>query len=216
MIERLLFIVVILSLSLSGDDIKLSKKGQKIVESLCNKSTLPKESDNIEQMMRDIKASSSCPTLSKSKLKAVAHYLLNGTTKSNSKKIVVPQDAKCPVCGMFVYKYPKWTTHMVIDDKDLYFDGVKDMMKYYIFDGDFIYDRKSISHMQVSDYYTLEAIDAKDAYFVYDSNMFGPMGRELIPFKSKKEAQTFMSDHSGKSILRFDDISDTLIMGLDD
>ncbi|SFV63384.1 nosL-related protein [hydrothermal vent metagenome] len=215
MIKRVLSIAVILSLHLGADDMRLSKKGQKIVESLCDKGTLPKRADDIEQMMIDIKSSSSCPPLSKSKLKAVAHYLLNGVAKSSVEKIVVPKDAKCPVCGMFVHKYPKWTTLMVIDGKKLYFDGVKDMMKYYIFDGDFVYERKSISSMRVSDYYTLESIDAKDAYYVYDSNMFGPMGRELVPFKSKKEAETFMSDHSGKSILRFGDISDSLIMGLD-
>jgi len=212
---RLLFVFLILSLSLFADDIRLSKKGQKIVESLCDKSTLPKRSDDIDQMMIDIKASSSCPPLSKSKLKAVAYYLLNTTTKSSIKSIVVPKDAKCPVCGMFVHKYPKWTTLMVLNGKKLYFDGVKDMMKYYIFDGDFVYDRKDISHMQVSDYYTIEAIDAKDAYFVHDSNMFGPMGRELIPFKSQKEAETFMRDHSGRGILRFDDITDSIVMGLD-
>ncbi len=212
---RVLSIFLILSLSLFADDIRLSKKGQKIVESLCNKSTLPKRADDIEQMMRDIKASSSCPPLSRSKLKAVAYYLLNATTKSSSKSIVVPKDAKCLVCGMFVHKYPKWTTVMILDGKKLYFDGVKDMMKYYIFDGDFIYDRKGISHMLVSDYYTLEAIDVKDAYFVYDSNIFGPMGRELIPFKSQKEAETFMSDHSGRGILRFGDITDSVVMGLD-
>jgi len=60
---------------------------------------------------------------------------------------------------------------MVINNQKLYFDGVKDMMKYYIFDGDFVYNRNLISQMKVSDYYTLDEIDAKDAYYVIDSNI---------------------------------------------
>ena len=39
--------------------------------------------------------------------------------------------AKCPVCGMFVNKYPKWTAVIETSDgTNYYFDGVKDMMKF--------------------------------------------------------------------------------------
>ena len=45
--------------------------------------------------------------------------------------IEVPEDAKCPVCGMFVSKYPKWVAQIKIKmDIYHYFDGVKDMMKF--------------------------------------------------------------------------------------
>jgi nitrous oxide reductase accessory protein NosL len=153
--------------------------------------------------MAKIKASQACPPLSKSKLEAVAAYLMQGVSRENRTRISVPKEAKCPVCGMFVSKYPKWTTMMVHDGKHYYFDGVKDMMKYYIFDGDFLYDRSHISQMHVSDYYTLEAIPAKDAWYVMDSDVFGPMGRELIPFKSLKRAKAFSADHHGKGIVKF-------------
>ncbi|OQX50090.1 MAG: hypothetical protein B5M46_01820 [Epsilonproteobacteria bacterium 4484_20] len=120
-----------------------------------------------------------------------------------------------PVCGMFVSKYPKWTTMMEHDGKRYYFDGVKDMMKYYIFDGDFVYDRTHITQMKVSDYYTLEAIPAKEAFYVLDSDVFGPMGRELIPFKNLKSAEDFSADHNGRSIVKFDEITDSMLMKLD-
>jgi nitrous oxide reductase accessory protein NosL len=42
-----------------------------------------------------------------------------------------PKD-KCPVCGMFVAKYPDWVAAFVFrDGSTVFFDGVKDMMKYY-------------------------------------------------------------------------------------
>jgi nitrous oxide reductase accessory protein NosL len=135
--------------------------------------------------------------------------------KLTNKHLLVPSEAKCPVCGMFVGKYPKWAAFMVVDGKKYYFDGVKDMMKYYIFDGNFPYNRSSISKMSVSDYYTLEEVPAKEAIYVLGSNVFGPMGNELIPFKSKKSAKTFMQEHNGKAILMFDEITDKMVMALD-
>jgi nitrous oxide reductase accessory protein NosL len=135
--------------------------------------------------------------------------------KLTNKHLSVPSEAKCPVCGMFVSKYPKWAALMVVDEKKYYFDGVKDMMKYYIFDGDFPYDRSSISKMSVSDYYTLEEIPAQEAIYVLGSNVFGPMGNELIPFKSKVSAETFMEEHNGKSMHAFGEITDKMVMALD-
>jgi nitrous oxide reductase accessory protein NosL len=116
---------------------------------------------------------------------------------------------------MFVSKYPKWAAMMTIGGKTYYFDGVKDMMKYYIFDGDFPYARQAIEAMLVTDYYTLEAFDAKHAYYVSGSDVYGPMGHELIPFKTLESAQTFKREHHGKKILRFEEITDTTVMRLD-
>ncbi len=195
--------------------VKLSNKGEKIVKTLCDEKKLPSAQGTIEEVMQKIKTSGACPPLSKSKLEAVAYYVSNGSMELAGKHINVPADAKCPVCGMFVSKYPKWVARMKHDEKIHYFDGVKDMMKYYIFDGDFPYDRSEISEITVSDYYTLEEIPAKEAFYVLDSDIFGPMGRELIPFKSQKSAKAFMADHNGKAMVKFDEITDKMVMALD-
>ena len=34
------------------------------------------------------------------------------------------------------------------------------------------------------------------------------MGRELIPFKTREDAQTFMTEHYGKKIIRFNEIEE--------
>jgi len=194
---------------------KLTQKGEKIVKALCDANKLPSPEGTIEELTGKIKSSKACPPLSKSKLEAIAYYLSNGSMKSGSKHMNVPSEAKCPVCGMYVSKYPKWAAHMEHDGKNYYFDGVKDMMKYYIFDGDFPYDRTHISEMTVSDYYTIEEIPAKEAFYVLDPDVFGPMGHELIPFKSQGNAKTFMSEHHGKAIVKFDEITDKMVMALD-
>jgi nitrous oxide reductase accessory protein NosL len=40
---------------------------------------------------------------------------------------------KCPVCGMFVSKYPDWTTAIFFKDgSHVFLDGAKDMFKYLL------------------------------------------------------------------------------------
>jgi len=196
--------------------LKLIQKGERIANIMCEKQKLPSVSGTLSEVIEQIRQSHACPSLSPSKLKAVAYYLKHGSSMAeDTSHIEVPKSAKCPVCGMFVSKYPKWTSTMTHDGKRYYFDGVKDMMKYYIFDGDFVYDRTHIERMEVSDYYTLKKISAKKAFYVLDSTIFGPMGRELIPFATMKSAENFLKDHHGKRIVRFPEITAKMLMQLD-
>jgi len=194
---------------------KLAQKGAKIVKVLCDDTKLPVAKGTVDEVMSKIVASGACGHLSRAKRKAVAYYLLNGSMSTDAAHIEVPRDAKCPVCGMFVSKYPRWAAMIEHDGHKHYFDGVKDMMKYYIFDGDFPYDRSHIDHIQVTDFYTLKAIPAQKAWFVIGSKMLGPMGNELIPFESEDAAKNFVNDHGGERILRFGDITAHMVMGLD-
>jgi len=216
---RILLLILIFSLTLFSNSIseaklkKLSTKGAKIAKVFCDGSKLPKEVKNLEDALAKLKASNACSNLDEQKLKLVAYSLIVNPSNKHS-KIDVPNGAKCPVCGMFVYKYPKWAALIEVNGKKYYFDGVKDMMKYYFFDGDFPYDRAKISKMEVTNYYTLEAINAKDAFYVYDSKEYGPMGRELIPFTTLNEAKSFIADHGGE-LMKFSDITPKNVMALD-
>jgi nitrous oxide reductase accessory protein NosL len=199
---------------------KLVAKGEKIALRLCDHEKLPKvrEGESLAAIAKAVEASGACPPLSRKKMEALGYFLKAGGVvehAGNGKEIEVPATAKCPVCGMFVAKYPKWAAEMVVDGKPHYFDGVKDMMKYYIFDGDFPYDRKKIDKMLVTDFYTLEAIPARDAYYVLGSKLYGPMGNELIPFKDEASAKNFMKDHGGERIVRFPEITGKMVMALD-
>jgi nitrous oxide reductase accessory protein NosL len=185
---------------------KLEFKGKKIAQVFCTLDKMSKVSSSAEAIEEALRKSGACGGLDDKKLKAVAIYLANKNAIS-IKHIDVPKGAKCDVCGMFVYKYPKWAALMVVDGKNHYFDGVKDMMKFYFYDKDFPYDRGKISKVEVSDYYTLEALDATKAFYVIGSNVYGPMGDELIPFKTKQEAKSFLEDHKGEKIVKFQEIT---------
>ncbi len=199
---------------------RLVAKGEKIALKLCEPAKLPSVKDNtpIATVIGAIDTSKACSALSKRRKEALAYFLLAGgvTAHEHTENYVhVPHGAKCPVCGMFVSKYPKWAAEIDLNGKHHYFDGVKDMMKYYIFDGDFPYDRTKITAILVTDYYTLEALSAKEAYYVIGSKQYGPMGNELIPFKTEKEAKDFIADHGGDRIVRFGEITGKMVMGLD-
>ncbi len=128
-----------------------------------------------------------------------------------------PKD-KCPVCGMFVAKYPDWVAQMVFRDGTYaFFDGAKDLFKYYLDLKKYNPGKKpvDIDAVFVKDYYSMNFLDGDKAYYVSGSDIYGPMGRELIPFEKEADAREFMKDHKGKSILRFKDITGEVLKGLD-
>jgi copper chaperone NosL len=128
-----------------------------------------------------------------------------------------PKD-KCPVCGMFVAKYPDFVAEIVFKDgSTAFFDGVKDMFKYYLNIGKYNPKQREtdIDTIYVTDYYSLILFDGLKAWYVQGSDVYGPMGRELIPFEKEREAKEFMRDHKGKMLLRFQEISGSMVKGLD-
>ncbi len=128
-----------------------------------------------------------------------------------------PQD-KCPVCGMFVHKYPDFVAGIVFKDgSTAFFDGVKDMFKYYQNISKYNPKKREadVESIYVTDYYDLTLMNGRKAYYVQGSDVYGPMGRELIPFEKEGEAKEFMKDHKGKRLFRFQEITGSIIKGLD-
>jgi copper chaperone NosL len=140
-----------------------------------------------------------------------------GAFAAGKSTVTVPAGAKCPVCGMFVAKFPDWTaTARFKDGTTSYYDGPKDMFSHY-FDTARYTPGKSqadIVALSVKEYYSLAAIDARAAFFVSGSDIHGPMGSELISFKTEKDALSFKLDHKGKRILRFNGITQQIIKTL--
>jgi len=129
----------------------------------------------------------------------------------------VPVNAKCPVCGMFVAKYPDWTaTARFKNGTTHHFDGPKDLLTCYLDTARYLPGKRQADMVAlgVKEYYSLEIVDPRGAYFVIGSDVYGPMGSELIPFKTEKDAQAFKLDHKGKRILRFNEITLQLIRTL--
>lgn len=131
---------------------------------------------------------------------------------------IMKKTDRCPVCGMFVYKYPKWVARIVFrDGSACFYDGAKDMFKHIFNVAKYTPGKtaESITALHVTDYYSLDLIEAKSAYYVVGSDVLGPMGHELLPLKDEQSAREFLQDHKGKTILRFQDVTEDVIKSLD-
>ncbi len=133
----------------------------------------------------------------------------------------IPQPAvkdKCPVCGMFVAKYPDWATVLHFKDgTPAFFDGPKDLFKYLLGLKRYNPTRKAgdVERIIVKDYYRVVPIDGKKAWYVLGSDVYGPMGKELIPLAKEADAETFRQDHKGRRILKFSEITPEVIKTVD-
>src|SRR5512139_656501 len=128
----------------------------------------------------------------------------------DQRPVTPSQKDKCPVCGMFVAKYRDFLAEIVFKDGTyVVFDGTKDMVKYFLNPGKYGAQKQAedIDTIYVTDYYKLALIDGLRAYYVAGSDIYGPMGRELIPLEKEEDAIGFMRDHKGKAILKFNTIT---------
>jgi len=190
--------------------------GHKIYEKQCSdKGDLNLHNFSSYEALKDyLNSSNNCGKLSQKHLEALTLYLWDIKRHKHElekkSKLSVTKDEKCPVCGMFLYKYPEWICRIYYKDQSFAFDGIKDMFKYYF------EHQANIVTILVQDYYSREPIDAKRAFFVIGSDVYGPMGHELIAFEKKEDAKTFLFDHKGKEIVEFNDITVDRVYRLDE
>ena len=206
---------------------KMYPMGKKLFEKKCQTTINPMEYGAINQLKSAIVSDELCKPLKEKQLQAVALYLWEVKRKDDSSeavgKVNVKKDEKCPVCGMFTYKYPKWVAQIFYKDGEEQhhhsFDGVKDLMKFYFNPtawGSYKHSKKeNITKIVVSDYYTQKALNGTKAFYVMGSDVSGPMGNELIPFAKESDAKTFLHDHNGKTIVTFDKITKDEVDNLD-
>ncbi len=128
----------------------------------------------------------------------------------------ISPDSRCAVCGMFVAKYGNWGTQIrLAEGSTLFFDGVKDLMVFYHNPQQYSsFTSKDIKEIWVRDYYSQEWFDGLKALYVIGSDVTGPMGKEFIPFAEKAGAETFLTDHKGKKILAFQEITDEIVQSM--
>jgi len=128
----------------------------------------------------------------------------------------VQGDTRCPVCGMFVGKYPQWLSQTRLSDGTVAaFDGIKDLAAYAFSPQEFgAAPGAVVVDIAVRDYYSQAWTDGRKALYVLGSDILGPMGHELIPFSSRAAAENFMRDHHGHEILDFAAISPPLVKSL--
>lgn len=199
------------------------KMGEKIYYNRCKENEIDFDMFfEINELKYYLVSENICGKLIENHLHPLSVYLWDikklGITQ-NKNHIVVHENEKCPVCGMFVAKYPKWAARLYYGEKSFAFDGVKDLMKFYFNSskwGKFQdLTKEKVTKFEVTDYYTQNAVDGFKAYYVIRSDVYGPMGNEFIPFKNEVDAKSFMRDHDGKKLLKFSDINANIPYELD-
>jgi nitrous oxide reductase accessory protein NosL len=144
--------------------------------------------------------------------------ILVGTALAEELKVPAPGPKDtCPVCGMFVARYPEWIATVLYKDGHAHhFDGAKDLFTYLLDMPRWApgHSAGDIATIAVTDYYALARIDARGAWYVVGSDTLGPMGHELIPLGTREDAEGFLTDHAGRRILRFEDVTQELIRDL--
>ena len=89
---------------------KIYPMGKKIFAKMCNQDIDLTDYIEINELKSAIKNDKLCKPLKEKQLQALSLYLWEvkrfGDLKSIEGTIHVTKDEKCPICGMFVYKYP--------------------------------------------------------------------------------------------------------------
>lgn len=190
-------------------DKKIYPMGEKIYNAKCKNIDISafKTYDTLSLAI----SNSLCGELNKKHIETLSLYIWDvklSDTKVYEKLVVTKKD-KCQVCGMHMYHYPTWVSRINYAKDETYnFDGMKCMFKFYF------NNKEGIIDILVQDYYTLKTLNAKEAYFVVGSDVYGPMGHELIPFIDKKSARTFLLEHKGEKVYTFDEITEYMVRSL--
>lgn len=138
----------------------------------------------------------------------------------------VPQDARCPVCGMYPARFGKWAAQLIFADGGAhFFDSPIDLFMFLAeparFDARYQAGAapdvlQEVAALYVSDHGGQGWIDARRAAFVAGSTARGPMrGPDLPAFVDVAAAQAFAARQGGK-VHAFEQIDASLLQTLRD
>lgn len=108
----------------------------------------------------------------------------------------------CQNCGMPTNDFKNWQVRIHADDKSIAFCTPRCMLM-------FLADSSvhKVDSVWVTDYYTTQKIDGKNAFYVTGSDKTSPMGKDFVPFATQTDAEAFLKDHNGKKIYSFLEIN---------
>lgn len=145
------------------------------------------------------------------KTKTNTHQHGHKGPSSESKKAGNKVNYDCRHCGMPSQDFPKWKAKVVADAGEVWYCSPRCMFINTLNEAK---APKGIQAIQVISYYDTQAIDAKTAFYVTESDVLGPMGHDLVPLKDKKAAEDFKAEHQGKNIFAFAEVDMKTIKAL--
>ena len=126
------------------------------------------------------------------------------------------KEDRCLVRNLKVYKYPRWVGKIELNNgKTVFFSSPKSLIEFYHRPGKWfdvgVKSEKDFKDIVVTDYLTIQPINAKNAYYIYGSRVTSPSGDDLVAIGNKDDADIFYKKYNGKRMFRFDEIPDALI-----
>jgi len=127
------------------------------------------------------------------------------------------KNTTCLVRQIQVYKDPKWVAKIKTrSGKIVYFCSPKSMFEFYFRPGKWydigVRSERDFSEIVVTDFKTLEPINAEEAFFVYGAgSSSSPAGDDLPAFKNRLDAEEYSKENHGQRIIPFDKVPNALI-----
>jgi nitrous oxide reductase accessory protein NosL len=117
---------------------------------------------------------------------------------------------RCPVCAMWVVKFREFAAAIQLEDgKTFYFCSngcmIRSWMQPEIFLG---VAKEELKRSVVQDYFSGEQVAGRSVYWIYGSDVIGPMGPALVPLKDQPHVEVFKKRHGAKTIFRLSEMTD--------
>lgn len=121
-------------------------------------------------------------------------FAVVGCGKKETKPVAINEkNDKCDVCNMAVMDNQFATEVILENGKALKFDDIGCMYKWME-----INPGEKTKEKFVRDYDSKDWVSLEDATYVYDKTITTPMAYNVISFKNKKDAESFVSNYKGK------------------
>lgn len=130
----------------------------------------------------------------------------------------VPEEARCPVCGMYPARTPRWAAQLIFNDGGaLFFDSPLELFR-FLLRMDLYHaghDAQDVARAYVSDAGDGRWVSIAEAYFVQGSRQLGPMRNQDLPaFAEHGDAEAFMAEQGG-TLIRLEQITLDLLQSVE-
>ena len=141
-----------------------------------------------------------------------SRMLIDKKRKKTGKIKEPTEKDSCTVCGMYPARYPKHKCQIwAKDGSTLHFCSTQCMVNFNADPSKYMKEPAKTKMAWVTLYSDGMYESAFGTYYVVGSHVNGPMGKEAIPFKLKKNAEEFVAANGGE-IVGFSQLTPALVM----
>lgn len=115
---------------------------------------------------------------------------------------------RCPVCGMKVAEYVKFSSAIQLSDNTTYyFCSCGCMLRAWLHPDIFLAaPRGELKTPVVREYFTGDQLDGRTVTWVAGSDVIGPMGPAMVPVKGEPALEAFKRRHGSKVVFLLEEL----------